>query len=62
MNFGISWLTFTNTTYIVHIYVLCEGSETFRFLLPIVCMEARSFTSFTNTTIVHTYSIYVLWE
>ena len=55
-----SFASFTNITYIVHIYVCCgNGSETFRFLLPIVCMEARSFVSFTNTTyIVH---IYVLW-
>ena len=30
-----------------------NGSETFRFLLPIVCMEARCFASFNNTTIVY---------
>ena len=30
-----------------------NGSETFRFLLPIVCMEVRCFASFTNITIVY---------
>jgi hypothetical protein len=30
-----------------------NGSETFRFLLPIVCMEVRCFASFTDITIVY---------
>jgi hypothetical protein len=30
-----------------------NGSEIFRFLLPIVCVEVRCFASFTNTTIVY---------
>ena len=30
-----------------------NGSEIFRFLLPIVCVEARCFASLTNTTIVY---------
>jgi hypothetical protein len=44
------------TQRILYIYMCCgNGSETFRFLLPIGCIEARSFSSFTNTTIVHIY-------
>jgi hypothetical protein len=55
----VSFLLLTQR--ILYIYMCCgNGSETFRLLLPIVCMEARGFASFTNTTyIVH---IYVLWE
>jgi hypothetical protein len=30
-----------------------NGSEIFRFLLRIVCVEAKCFASFTNTTIVY---------
>jgi hypothetical protein len=30
-----------------------NGSEIFRFLLPIVCVEAKCFASFTNTTTVY---------
>jgi hypothetical protein len=40
------------TQRILYIYMCCgNGSETFRFLLPIGCVEARSFASFTNTTL-----------
>ena len=43
------------TQCILYIYMCCgNGSETFRFLLPIGCMVARSFAFFTNTKyIVH---------